>query len=433
MPSAASTMKATLDRPALRSSTGAAWLLRIRVVELVAIAVLAVFAPEGTSSVLRTLLVGTWLLDAFCTGFVAVRRDLERSAMLAALLVLDALLLTLALAMHGGPTNPASAFFLVECAFAALLLPPTAAAAVLGTTVGGYALLLFGPAPFGSASCHVDAAAYAEHLRGMFVVDAFASIFLVAVVHRLRSNLERVEASLADAERRKARHEKLASLSSLAATAAHELGTPLGTIRVVSKELERAAASMGNAALLEDARLIRDEVERCRGLLQELGQRSGSAQGEAPATLTCETFARELRSMLAERNLPATVCVDGAPHAFRAPRVALLRSVTNLVKNGLEATAPGGAAPVVAIEGSPSSIRIHIDDDGAGMTDDVFALAGEPFFTTKGEGKGLGLGVFLARELAAGLDGQLTFERRSPRGLRATLAWPRLDTTTDVP
>jgi two-component system sensor histidine kinase RegB len=149
--------------------------------------------------------------------------------------------------------------------------------------------------------------------------------------------------------------------------------------------------------------------------------------------LTVDAFADELRQLLADRNLSATVLVDGGHHAFRAPRVALLRSVTNLVKNGLEATAPGGADPVVALEGSGAWVRIHVDDDGAGMTHDVFALAGEPFFTTKGEGKGLGLGVFLARELAEGLDGALTFERRAPRGLRATLAWPRLDSSTAIP
>ncbi len=428
-------MSDPIDARALRNTAGAAWLARIRVVELLAIAALALFAPFETPSILRVLLTGTWLIDAVCTGFFAARGVTGRPQVLGLLLVLDAILLTFALAIHGGPTNPASAFFLVECAFAALLLPVTAAATVLGATVAGYALLLFGPPPFGSASCHVDASAYAEHLRGMFVVDAFASVFLVAVVHRLRASLERVEASLADAERRKARHEKLASLSSLAATAAHELGTPLGTIRVVAKELERAAETLGNSSLLDDARLIRAEVERCRGLLNELGQRAGSAQGEAPIRIDAVGFGQALREILAERSLSASVDVRAERASFRAPKVALVRTVTNLVKNAIDASEPGAASPAVTVECTLVGVSITVDDAGSGMSDEVLAQAGEPFFTTKSEGKGLGLGVFLARELAEGLDGSLTYERRMPAGMRATLSWPHAPSAapTDTP
>jgi two-component system sensor histidine kinase RegB len=293
--------------------------------------------------------------------------------------------------------------------------------------VGGYALLLFGPAPFGSASCHVDARAYVEHLRGMFVVNAFASAFLVAVVHRLRAALARVEASLAESERRKRRHEKLASLSSLAATAAHELGTPLGTIRVVAKELERTAERLGDASLLDDARLVRAEVERCRALLGELGQRAGSAQGEAPMTIDAARFVAELGALLGERGLSARLDHEPSLVHFRAPRVALLRTVANLVKNAHDASGPTSALPCVALTLEGDHVCIRVDDDGAGMGDDVLAQIGEPFFTTKGDGRGLGLGVFLARELAEGLDGDLTYARRSPRGVRATLRWPARD------
>jgi two-component system sensor histidine kinase RegB len=380
---------------------------------------------------LHTLLAGALALDAGYTLLLQGRRVAERPLGTALLLTLDAAVVTLALASRGGPTNPASVLFLVIAALGALLLPLREAGLVLGATVGGYALLLFGPPPFGSASCHVDAGAYAEHLRGMFVVNAFASAFLVAVVHRLRAALARVEASLAEAERRKRRHEKLASLSSLAATAAHELGTPLGTIRVVAKELERAADRLGDATLLDDARLVRAEVERCRALLDELGQRAGSAQGEAPADIDAARFVEELEALLAERGLGARVDRDPRLARFRAPRVALLRTVANLVKNAVDASDAVSAPPRVALAIEGGDVCVHVDDDGDGIDDALLAQIGEPFFTTKGEGRGLGLGVFLARELASGLDGELVYTRRSPRGTRATLRWPPQDHAPD--
>jgi len=407
-----------------RASTQASWLLGVRLAQLAAVGAL-VFAPGAeVLEPLRSLFIGALALNAIYTLLHRSRHLGARPFATAALLVLDALVVTLALACRGGSTNPASVLFLVVSALGALLLPLREASVVLGATIGGYALLLFGPAPFGSASCHVDASAFAEHLRGMFVMNAFASAFLVAVVHRLRSALARVELSLADAERRKRRHEKLASLSSLAATAAHELGTPLGTIRVVATELERTAARLGDEGVLEDARLVRAEVERCRALLGELGQRAGSAQGEAPAPIDAARFVADLRALLDERGLTARIEHDPALASFRAPRVALLRTVANLVKNALDASTATSAPPRVDLGIHDGNVCIHVDDDGSGMNDEVLTQVGEPFFTTKGEGRGLGLGVFLARELAEGLDGELTYARRTPRGTHATLRWP---------
>jgi two-component system sensor histidine kinase RegB len=416
------------DRAAqARASTQTSWLLGVRLVELAAVSAL-VFAPGAeVPDAIRALFVGALAVDAGYTLLHWSRNLGARPFSTAALLSLDAVVLTLALASRGGPTNPASVLFLVIAALGALLLSLREAALVLGATVGGYALLLFGPAPFGSASCHVDAHAYAEHLRGMFVVNAFASAFLVAVVHRLRSALARVEASLAESERRKRRHEKLASLSSLAATAAHELGTPLGTIRVVAKELERTAERLGDEGLLDDARLVRAEVERCRALLGELGQRAGSAQGEAPTSIDASRFVEELEALLRERGLAAHVDHDPSLARLRAPRVALLRTLANLVKNASDASLTTSAPPRIALALEHDHTCIHVDDDGAGMSDDVLVQIGEPFFTTKGEGRGLGLGVFLARELAEGLDGELVYTRRTPRGMRATLRWPHHD------
>lgn len=407
-----------------RASTRVAWLTGVRLVGLVGAAIAALLQGGEASGDLRSLLAAVLVVDVVASVTLQTKRLFDRPFSIATVLVLDAVLLTVTLATRGGPTNPSSVLFLVVSALGALLLPIREALVVLAATIGGYALLLFGPAPFGSASCHVDASAYAEHLRGMFSVNALMSAFLVGIVHRLRTALEQVEASLAEAERRKTRHEKLASLSSLAATAAHELGTPLGTIRVVSRELERAAERLGDASLLDDARLVRAEVERCRELLGELGQRTGSAHGEAPMRMLASTFTSELRVLLEERGLDAEVCAVAEEFAFTAPKRSLLRTIANLVKNAVDARLPESAHPRVTLARVANETRITVEDDGSGMSPTTLAQLGEPFFTTKGPEYGLGLGVFLARELAEGLEGSLHYAARTPRGTVATFAWP---------
>jgi two-component system sensor histidine kinase RegB len=255
-------------------------------------------------------------------------------------------------------------------------------------------------------------------------VNVLASAFLVAIVQRLRTTLKRVEGSLAEAERRRTRHEKRASLCSLAATAAHELGTPLGTTRVVSRELEQAAVRLGDRSLLDDARLVRAGVERCRELLEERGQRTGSAHGEAPSRMQASDFARQLRVLLEERGLVAAVEVPEPDFTFIAPPRSLLRTIANLLKNAVDARLPESARPHVAIARAHDATRITVEDDGAGMSATMLAQLGEPFFSTKGPEGGLGLGVFLARELAEALDGSLHYTVRSPRGTIATFSWP---------
>ncbi len=407
-----------------RASTRVAWLTGVRIVGLVGAALTGLLGRAETSEPLRSLALAVLVTNGAATLYLQSRKRFDRPLTIATVLVLDAVMLTVTLAARGGPTNPASVLFLVVSALGALLLPVREALAVLAATIGGYALLLFGPAPFGSASCHVDASAYAEHLRGMFSVNALTSAFLVAIVQRLRTTLERVEASLAEAERRKSRHEKLASLSSLAATAAHELGTPLGTIRVVSRELERAAERLGDRTLLDDARLVRTEVERCRELLGELGQRTGSAHGEAPSRMQASTFASELKVLLGERGLRAEVASPDPDFVFAAPRRSLLRTIANLVKNAVDAQLPESVPPRVTVTRNHEGTCIAVADDGAGMDPATVAQLGEPFFTTKGPEHGLGLGVFLARELAEGLDGSLQYAAGPSRGTIATFFWP---------
>jgi two-component system sensor histidine kinase RegB len=246
-------------------------------------------------------------------------------------------------------------------------------------------------------------------------LEAFVAAFAVLLVARLSSRLEAREAELKEAHARAARTERMASLTALAAGAAHELNTPLGTIAVVAKELETHATT---PAIIDDARLLRSEVERCRAILRDLG----SPTGEASARIPVHDLVTDVLARLpdAERARVAVRYEPGAD-AVAAPRIATTHALTGLVRNALEAIPQRGV--VVGVGTAGDRVQFAVKDSGAGIAPEVLAHAGEPFFSTKPEGRGLGL--WLARQLAEGLGGKLWIESEAGQGTTVLVDLPR--------
>jgi two-component system sensor histidine kinase RegB len=214
-----------------------------------------------------------------------------------------------------------------------------------------------------------------------------------------------------------ARNERLASLSALAAGAAHELGSPLGTIAVAAREIERSESP----AAQEDARLIRAEVDRCREILDRM---SGSAT-QAPIELEAQPLERILAGVQAE-----CVVQSGRLRVVVAERCAGLRTAPEPIQQALIALVRN------ALDASQECVELHageerqqvvfrVIDRGAGIPGDSLARVGEPFFTTKEPGKGTGLGLYVVRLIAERLGGQLTLRSAEGWGTEAVLAVPR--------
>jgi two-component system sensor histidine kinase RegB len=212
------------------------------------------------------------------------------------------------------------------------------------------------------------------------------------------------------------------------------LSTPLGTIAVVAKELEHyATRTVRDSAVAEDSRLIRKEVDRCRQILHRM-----SIDGAEPAGEPLEA-------------IPVSVLLDGVLNAFPSapvlrvrvsrkdreavltvPRHAIEQAIIALVKNGIEASPPG--SPVsLSVSRLPGSVCFVVNDHGSGMSQDSLRHAGEPFFTTKEPGKGMGLGIFLVRTVADRLGGRLTLESSLGAGTSAALELPLTSTAERVP
>jgi two-component system sensor histidine kinase RegB len=359
-----------------------------------------------------------------------VRRRAIPAAWIAAVLAFDTVQLTAVLAAVGGSSNPFSILYLVQITMAALMLGPRWTWALAGLAATAYAALFVLVPPSPVLHDHTGEH-FASHLRSMWMAFSVAAGLIAYFVVRLAAELERREQELVAERERASRHERLAALTTLAAGAAHELGTPLATVAVVARELEVAVCRLPGPvqeSMGEDVRLIRSELDRCRLILDRMAARSGETAGEQPEPVTGEGFAREVVSNLSEDEAARVdVRLQEGVSVFVAPPRALAASVLNLVRNGLDASAPAGRVTMeigAAVSGDHARILITVSDRGPGMPPDVLSRACEPFFTTKAPGQGLGLGLFLARTLVEHLGGRFTLDSTPGTGTRASVELP---------
>jgi two-component system, sensor histidine kinase RegB len=355
---------------------------------------------------------------------IAARRTGRRPAarwLDAAGLLLQVALLTGVLELSGGPFNPFSVVYAILIAVAALTLGRRYAVLVAAASVAAYSVLV---------SWHLHEAVPTHHRLVDFPTHLLAMWLTIAALAESAAHFAGVasraiaerEAELEAVRRQAARAEHLVSLTTLAAGAAHELSTPLATIAIASKELERTLARVAADGCAADARLIRQEVDRCQLVLDQMSGRAGGSAAEIAERVGVDDVLTAVRERLPSTFAPR-LRIDRAPDlpALVAPRLGLTQVLLSLVTNAFDASAPG--APVtVRVEGGHGVLRFRVLDEGSGMAPEVLRRAGEPFYTTKEPGRGLGLGLFLARVFAERCGGALLLT--SDRGTAAVLELP---------
>jgi two-component system sensor histidine kinase RegB len=344
---------------------------------------------------------------------------------LGAIFVLDTLCLTAMLGLTGGPNNPFSLLYLVQITLSAVALRKAWTRALGALATACFGLLFFFHIPLAALQAHNSDNRLSPHLVGMWIAFVVGVALITFFTGKISDALRRREREVFDLQEQVAKHERLASLVTLAAGAAHELGTPLGTIAVVAKELERYASALsGSDAVLEDARLIRSEVERCRRILERMSVQGAEPMGEAARKIRIADLLNEVVEQLPEAQRTIVV-VEVSDEKLTAvlPEQATVQSVAALVQNAIDANRERRPVLVRASEAG-AELSISIRDHGHGMPETVLRRIAEPFFTTKEPGKGMGLGTFLVRTFAERLGGRLFFESTAGQGTVATLLLP---------
>ena len=352
----------------------------------------------------------SWLNLALRIRFPASYRLSDDSAAL--LLAFDIVQLAALLFLTGGLQNPFSLLFLAPVLISATALPPerTLALGLLAVGLATLLALVHRPLPW-FADGRIELPFL--YVSGVWTAILLGTAFTGVYAWRVAEETRLLAQALAATELVLAREQHLSQLDGLAAAAAHELGTPLGTIMVVTKELVRQLGPTASPAVAEDLNLLREQVDRCRGILGKLT----SLDGDGVGFLETVTFSHLVEELVApQRALGAALDIsssgEGPEPAWRR-NPGVMFGLANILDNAVDF-----AEARVSVEGrwTPERVWIEIRDDGPGFSSEVLLRAGEPYVTTRshdrpqsGEtvGAGLGLGLFIAKTLIERSGAQL--------------------------
>jgi len=334
-------------------------------------------------------------------------------------LLVDLAVLTALIALSGGAANPFTTLLFVPITLSTQLSAGWAGA-MLGCALVCFGTL-FGLVP-GTMSAEADER-WAGHLRGTWVAFAVASGLLTLLVHRIGQTALRARDELANLRDQSIQDQHLAALGTLAAGAAHELGTPLGTVSLLAAELPHMASDEQSAAI----DTIKREVARCKDILHRMASPevrvSALSARDAQPWLLCELVDEFDDPEGVALRISTTSATKDERGTTTLARASLGQIMRELVANAAEACRrkPGSKGVDVRIDVEGDDAAIEVVDDGVGMTAEVAAAVFEPFFTTKAEGEGMGLGLYLARAQLLQLGGTLELESHPGRGTRVRI------------
>lgn len=377
-----------------------------------------------------TVVAASALLNVILAiGFSSSKRLTVREA--TAFLAYDTTQLATLLFLTGGIENPFAMLFLAPVVVSAATLNVKSTLFLGALTFIAIALLAHDhvPLPWNSnAPLRLPPLYQFGIVISLILGIGFTSVY----AFRIADEATRMSAALTATQLALAREHRLASLGGLAAAAAHQLGTPLGTIALVARELERELAASAHA---DDFRLLRAEAERCRAILTRLAEPEDAVLGHTerlPLGALLDDIAAPHRGV--DVAIVIDVQAGTAPQVWRVPEV--LHGLGNLVENAADF-----AAREVRLRArwDDKDLLVEVMDDGPGFAAQIFEQIGEPYVTSRprrgslekagvpeyGKQEGMGLGFFIAKTLIEQTGGTLTACNGSEGGAIVSARWPR--------
>lgn len=348
---------------------------------------------------------------------------------IALLLAVDIVELATLLFLTGGMQNPFALLFLGPVLISATALPVrlTLMLGILAVGCASVLMVAHFPLPWPADSGFELPWIY---MAGVWLAIVLAIVYVSLYARKITEESRKVTAALAAAELVLTREQHLTQLDGLAAAAAHELGTPLSTILLVAKELERAVEP--SSPLAEDISLLRQQAQRCREILGKLSEfpAPGEPFERMPISALIEEVVAPHRSP--EIAIDVVLPSNGGPEPVGARNPALMYGLGNLVENAVDFARE---RVEIAVSWSADSVWIMISDDGPGFPPEIMDRLGDPYVTSRrGRRKGsdipgLGLGFFIAKTFLDRSGATLNLQNRTfpQRGAILRLHWSRSD------
>jgi two-component system sensor histidine kinase RegB len=337
-------------------------------------------------------------------------------------LLVDLICLSAVFYYSGGANNPFVSYFLVPICISAATLSGTYTIAIASVSVLSYSLLLFFhiPLPILSPHHHHADNSINLHVMGMWLNFFISACLITYFIVKMARDLRAQEAQLNRWREDQLRDEQVMAVATLAAGTAHELGTPLSTMKLLLSELRTEYTEV--EPLQKDLQLLQEQVNQCANTLRELvATAEQTKDGQLPsenASRYCNTLIERWKIM--RPDIIATVNI--APHqadinAQFHPTIA--QAIINLLNNAADAS-PHDIE--IDIHWSAQKMQWIIKDSGAGIAEEISAHLGKSFISTKT--KGLGIGLLLTQATLNRYGGTVSIHNRIPRGTITRLELP---------
>ncbi len=368
-------------------------------------------------------------------------------------LVLDVLAITALLFPTGGASNPIIWVYLLPLMITAIMLPPSYAWYMVILTTSMYTMLMVYNIPLPSIAPHlnhanlslVDMTEHLDanmvnkvheindkhyfnlHIFGMWFGFVFSAGLVAFFVVELAKTLKARERSLAEARENALRDERVVALGTLAASAAHEMGTPLGTMAIVAHELTQDYAYCNFPDLYEKVTIIQDQIQRCKEALSVMSASAGEMRAESGNVMRLSDYLDDVIKQWRAHNVTTKLTFSIESHAdINAKLIAertLTHSLINILNNAAQATNPELGIQFHAAWTSKTA-TLKICDFGVGFPEAMLELAGQqPVISQK---YGLGVGLFLSYSTLQRLGGEIHLMNREEGGAQVTIILPLL-------
>ncbi len=359
------------------------------------------------------------------------------------MVLFDLLQLSMLLFLTGGLNNPFALLMLGPVTISATVMTFRSAFVISGTAIVLVTIISQVYLPLRTASGEILEMP-GIFIFGNWVAIVIATLFIGAYSRRMSSEMYSMSDALAATQMALAREQKLTDLGGVVAAAAHELGTPLATIKLTSSELIEELSERDD--LREDAELIREQADRCRDILRDMGTagKDDLHLRQAPLTTLIDEAAEPHKDRGKKIHFEAAPGHGGTtqqPSVLRKPEI--IHGLRNLIQNAVDFARANVWVEAMWTE---DVIIVRILDDGRGYPSHLIGRIGDPFVrrrrtetdkSTRPAYEGMGLGLFIAKTLLERSGAEISFAngsdpyqtittRKDQRGAIVEVSWPRL-------
>ncbi|MEO0393116.1 MAG: ActS/PrrB/RegB family redox-sensitive histidine kinase, partial [Pseudomonadota bacterium] len=331
-----------------------------------------------------------------------------------AYLAFDILQLSALLYLTGGLQNPFAVLMLAPVTVAATMLAQQAVIAIVSLAILCFSVLMVfhQPLPGPGDVAWIIPPIY---LAGFWTALALACLFISAYVYLLEREARRMSDALNATQIALGREQQMSALGALAAAAAHELGSPLSTMRMIAKEIARDLPP--DSELNDDVQLLISESDRCRHILTELSERPEPSSANPFDTMALPIILDEVAKPYIPKGIRFQVEIDAAEHS-PPPRSFFGPEIQHGFGNIIQNAGQFAKHQVLArVHWTDALVSVVIEDDGPGFPPYLLDRLGEPYVSGRLQAtESLGLGVFIAQTLLEGLGADLQFANKPTVG-----------------